>query len=180
MRQYRIIVIAVLILLATSCKQRENSHFVELKEPLKSIDDSFTIEYPDRYIYEIFIDKIDPDYSHIFLHAGNLPVTNKENEAYSQRPQSYTLSNNKKLFIYNGSERYINSTLEVDFEQTSLIGDSKFWVIKDSMNTTTIIKEYFSVYPFISLPIQLEESFFKELNALIEEDEKDSIEEVLE
>jgi hypothetical protein len=129
-----------------------------LKENIASIVDSFTSIHPNKKIYELYINKLDPDNSILILYAGDNSLTGKENIHYNQSSNIQVISNNISIDIYTGMERYISkmdSPKSLDNNQKSNSSDGLYWVINDSCGILRTKKDYSTIYPFMPLPIEI-------------------------
>lgn len=146
----------IFILITIFCTQCNTStqRFI-LKNDISSIVDSFTMEFPDYKIYELYINKLDPHNGILVLFAGEESLTAEENMYQNQESLIQIKSNNRIVDIYTGLERYIDSNKRKDSSlRESEINKSlnnQYWIIKDSLNTLTVIKDYGGVYPFMPL-----------------------------
>lgn len=174
---YIIILSLMFFLGGCSTSNINKDHLITLKEPLKSIVDSFALEYPNRGVYEIYINKIEPHYCEIIVYAGKESLTKQENKDYDQHPLSCTqAANYQSFFVYTGSERYFESKIDpfISENNSTKILSNAFWAIKDSIGDIRVIKEYDAIYPFIKFPYLLDESFFNKLNKMIKEDSEEN------
>lgn len=141
------------LILVVACKPSPRQQdIIELKESLSVIVDSFTRNNPDKKVYELYIDKTDPHNGVLTLYAGNCPLIESENLYYNQKSNTYTLSNDKKVNVYSGLERYIkNSKLEESSVEHQNCLDKVFWVVRDSFSVFKVYENYESVYPFMPI-----------------------------
>jgi hypothetical protein len=133
------------------------------KENLYAVLDSFVKENnKNEYVYEIYIDKLNPHQYMLTIYGGTVSLTEEENKYNNQVPVSFTMVSGKKFNIYSGVEHYfekMNDTIKSS--HSSLIYDRNVWVIKDSFNIITIyrdVKDIYS-YPFMALPVSFPKRF---------------------
>jgi hypothetical protein len=86
-----------LVLSVFSCSQgKEETRCENIlipKESIKALLDSFVLENKhNNYVYELYIDKQDPDNYNLLLYAGDKSLMEKENEVYKQTPIASVLT----------------------------------------------------------------------------------------
>jgi hypothetical protein len=156
-----------LILSFSSCFQTKKDDFSESivipKENIKALLDSFVQENKsDNYVYELYIDKMDPDSYNLLLYAGEKSLTEKENDIYRQTSINGVVCHGKTISIYSGVEHYFASQRkEKELEGNVQINTIKqvMWAIKDSSGILTI----YSIdggYPFLPFPLRNEPGTF--------------------
>ncbi|MCL1867536.1 MAG: hypothetical protein FWF72_01100 [Paludibacter sp.] len=126
-----------------------------MKQDIALIVDDFTSENPNYKVYELYIDKIMPDSIISILFAGEKSLTCSENSYFKQKSIIHCISNGKRIDIYSGFERYIDSKIVSDsliyqHAQTAGIG----WTIIDVKEKIIIEKDGVN-YPFIPLPLKI-------------------------
>jgi len=131
------------------------------KENIKALIDSFVLENKnDNYIYELYIDKQDPDNFNLLFYAGEKSLTDKENEVYEQVPVAYTIIHGKRINIYSGIERYFTNQ-KVEKREKINANEAKqvLWAVKDSLGVL-MVYEIDGGYPFIPFPLKNEPDTF--------------------
>jgi hypothetical protein len=132
------------------------------KENIKVLLDSFVLQNKNNnYIYEIYIDKQDPNNYNLLFYAGEKSLTEKENEAYKQIPVANVVIRGVKIFIYSGVEHYFTSSGQINIIEKKISKENKqiTWAIKDSSGIITYYKIDVG-YPFIPLPLKNEPDTF--------------------
>jgi hypothetical protein len=147
----------VIMLINYSCITQKSPYKIELKEELMEIIDSFTNQYTYYQYYELYIDKIDPHNTIIMLSGGDNSRTEEENCDYNEKSHFYVNSNNKRVEIYSGLERYMNNEYGDSIEQKKHqnLYNSVCWIVKDSFHIMSIDSIY-GVYPFMPLPLKID------------------------
>lgn len=154
----------------SSCnKSKGNFEKLKPNNSLLRIIDLFVSAHScDECIYEIYIDKINPNYYTTIIYAGKQSLTAEENYQYYQEAINYTISTNGTIFkIYTGVEHYFtresnltDKILKVkQYDNT----ESSILIVKDSFGKLTSIKQSFA-YPFIPRPradIEINKVIFK-------------------
>ena len=141
----------------------EKAEFV-LDSSIQSVLDSFVSIDPGHKIYELFIDKIEPDKVILFLSAAKKPLTERENIIYGQSPLITVYAQGIPVRIFLGAERYIHRrNQKFGYKDSIIVSDSKkkasqeshdrLWVVIDSCNVLTIYKNGEGAYPFFPLPV---------------------------
>lgn len=146
---------------AFSCSQRtEEGNLLIAKKEMQVILDSFVQKHAeDNYsVYELYINKFEPDQTNMILYAGDVSLTNKiEAERYDQYPVAYTISQGVKIYIYSGVERYFTNTAKRDeIPLVELRNDrGTRLAIIDSCGVIHTY-EIWGGYPFVPLPLDIE------------------------
>lgn len=154
----------LLILIGINCRRlpAEKTYFV-FEDSLSAIVDSFLQEYPNKSIYELYIDKKNPYKSVLMLFGGDRSRTLIENTHNRQVPIIKVLNQGKVIYVYSGAERYIyqkNEIINAKIIAKSTVSrrsceNERCWVIIDHYDTLKIIKDYdVPPYPFIKLPLK--------------------------
>jgi len=153
MKKY-IFVILLSITIFIQCSTQDNN-IVELKENIALIVDDFTSENPNYKVYELYIDKIMPDSIISILFAGEKSLTYSENSYFKQKSIIHCMSNKKRVDIYSGLERYIESKIISDslsiYQHAQAAGIG--WTIIDIKGKIVIEKDRVN-YPFFPLPLK--------------------------
>jgi len=126
------------------------------KENIQVLLDSFVKENKhEKYMYELYIDKIDPDNFNMILYAGEKSLTQEENEYYGQKSVACVISQGVKIDIYSGIERFFNPSFTIDtFSlQNGLENNCNLLAIRDSMGILSSYKIE-KGYPFIPFPLK--------------------------
>jgi len=149
-----------IILIGSACGHRTSyPQQILLKNNIMEVIDSLVNKYDDYPLYELYIDKIDPHNVIMIMYAGYKSLTEEENNDYNQKPLFYTItSNNKRVIIFSGIERYILSNNNYQYSKPNNSNDnfgSISWTIRDSMGIFTIDSIY-GVYPFFPLPLKFD------------------------
>jgi hypothetical protein len=142
----------------TSCRE----YGLVPKENIQVLLDSFISENKrENYIYELYIDKVDPNNYNMILYAGEKSLTKAENEYYCQKAAMYTVTQGVRIYIYSGIERYFTSSCVIDTLplQNGIEDDRVLWAIRDSLGVLSSY-EIDVGYPFIPLPIKNESDDF--------------------
>ncbi len=161
-----VLIICFFLILLFSCSEKKivSDNILKPKEEMQLIIDSFVQRnvIKDYLVYELYIDKLDPENSNMILYAGDMSLTQKENEQYGQQPLMCVSSQGIKINVYSGIERYFENSFTKEI--TSLVKkkegrEAVYLAIKDSsgiLNTYEII----AGYPFIPLPLENRENTF--------------------
>ncbi len=153
----------IMILLTILCVQcstpashkKETTGFF-MKENIASVADSFLSLYPNKKVYELFINKEGPHEFVLILHAGDTPLTKEENKDYKQNPIIQVARGKVLIDVYSGIERYIGTDQSKIYQQKlNNVDEGKFWIITDSFDIIKVDTTYKTAYPFIALPHKL-------------------------
>lgn len=163
MKKILLLMIVLIILFSCSNKTPKENIF-EPKQEMKQILDSFVQEniQNDYRVYELYIDKLDPDNYNMILYAGNVSLTELENNLHEQQSMASVVSYGVKINIYSGVEHYFKSTnsVKVDHLQKKSNNDERtLLAIKDSAGFLTTY-EIGAGYPFIPLPLENRDDTF--------------------
>jgi len=140
-----------------SCVAHKTPYKLELKKELKQVIDSFTNKYENFQFYELYIDKTTPYNLTLILFGGDNSLMEQENSDYNQQPIVYMLSsNNKRVYIYSGIERYVLNSFGNSVKRNKVrnYSNSICWMIEDSFNTFSTIDSICGRYPFFPLPMK--------------------------
>lgn len=156
------LIIATCALFLLQCKHEVSTKKnLVLKDSIARIVDSFTEANKNKKVYELYIDKVGPREGVLTLFAGEKSLT--RGEYMFQQKSEQVLSNGVYVAVYTGGERYFRnqSNIEkpVDYyshEQISI--DDVLWVVQDSSGIYTINKNLSGYYPYMPLPVNLDES----------------------
>lgn len=160
-----IYIIFICLCTLSSCSHKWNVNCQNTlipKENIKVFLDSFVKENKHvNYIYELYIDKIDPHNYSLLLYAGEESLTKKENKDYNQSSVASVVSLGVKINIYSGIEHYFeDSSKQNSFSNQNEHGEnSVLWAIKDSFGILSCHKLE-EGYPFIPLPKKIEPNAF--------------------
>lgn len=150
----------LVLILFSSCisKNIDDNSWKETVNPnqdIKIILDSFVVINPTFDIYELYIDKIDPETYNLIIYGGFESLTSKENDKYNQQSLQYCSVRGKLFEIYTGSEHYFKPSKEKPKYQPNSKGKSTemiMWAVKDSSGILSTYK-LDGGYPFFPLPI---------------------------
>jgi hypothetical protein len=149
---------------ACSCSEKEVLNCKNILIPRENIQvllDSFVKENKnDKYIYELYIDKLDPDNSNLILYAGEKSLTYKENQEFNQSALLSVIISGIEIKIYSGLERYfynnVQDSLPQDFNNDTM---GTMWAVKDSLGIISSYKIY-GGYPFLPFPLKVDNDTF--------------------
>lgn len=166
MRKFLLVI--VLILFAFSCfkcnKRSIKNHNFVFKDSLHVVVDSFLQKYPNKKIYELYINKESPFDFVMWLYGGDSSLTIRENTNYHQYPIIKVNFRGKVIYVYSGAERYIgkkNEEINNKFISDRKLTNKSYqggvcWVIINHKNKIKIFKNYdYTPYPFIGTPIPI-------------------------
>lgn len=153
-----LVIYFILIISCISCihhdqVKKEEVQNLYTKGNMQILLDSFLRENKSPGdIYEIYIDKIDPNNCNIYLYSGKKSLTENENSYERQVPLSYTIIQGVKFDIYSGVERYFSYVPDTTVGERHRVGINSIgegWFISDSSGIFTIQKEKINIYPFL-------------------------------
>lgn len=144
-----------------SCKNHKNEivseSYVKLNDDLKEVVVRYIKYQPcSNCVFEIYFNKIAPDYTQIMLYKGNNSLTFNEYEKKGKFPVLYTEILEKKIYIYTGGEGYFKAPKNriAYVNEKKYIKSFNLWVVSDSLNVRKIDTLDFA-YPFFSLPVKV-------------------------
>jgi len=159
-----IVLLAILFVFSCTNSRKDSLNEISLsaKDNIRVLLDSFVKEnMHEKYIYELYIDKITPDSCNMILYTGDESLTKKENEYYGQKPVAFVIAKGVKIFIYSGIERYFenyskSNTLPF---QSANNDNSVLWALIDYKG----VINYYKIdggYPFFPFPLKNEHDDF--------------------
>jgi len=147
----------LIILILYSCnKETKGDMSLKPNNEMLKIMDSFVAEnYCEDCIYELYIDKIDPNIYTTILYTGKQSLTNEENFNNQQEAVNIAKTTNGKIFkIYTGIEYYFrkkSNNLKIEKNDEYDSTKNAILIVKDSFGKLTTIKQTYA-YPFMPLP----------------------------
>lgn len=163
MKKFLILMIGIIFLFSCLRKGKEENSLMPKKE-IQAILDSFVQENRNKHytIYELYINKLDPDNCEMILYAGSESLTQEENKYYNQQSLTSVVSQGVKINIYSGVERYFENSLskETNHLQKNSKNSGTLLAIKDSLGSLHTYEIISTVYPFIPLPLENKKNTF--------------------
>ena len=158
-----LIILILLVFVLCSCKNSKNEiaseNYIELTDDLTEVVIRYINYRPcTDCMYEIYFDKIDPHYFQVILYKGNNSLTGEEHQKSGRFSMLYTTIIGKKIYLYQGGERYFKSSKKATKFKKIIGSASKsfdVWVLSDSLNKRRI-DTFEHVYPFLPLPAKRE------------------------
>jgi len=151
-----------------SCSYQYKIIKVDLNDNIKKVIDSLMIISPPNNVYELYVDKIDPQNCNMLFYIGSKPLTEIENKANRiEFPLLQTVLRKKTINIYSGVEKYVKNPKEKYF-----IKDKKertkndyvsciYWEIQE-IKGKFLVRENDIGYPFIPFPLKNEKNTFSQ------------------
>ena len=158
-----LIILISLVFFLCSCENLKNDvaseNYVELSDDLKEVVSRYIDYQPcTDCMYEIYFDKVDPHYFQVILYKGDNSLTVDEHQKSGRFPMLYTTIIGKKIYLFQGGERYFKSSKKATTVKKIIGSASKsfdVWVLSDSFNKRRI-DTFEHVYPFLPLPAKRE------------------------
>lgn len=154
-----LVILCSIALFVNCVSQKEKQIQVKLRADIDNLLDSIIKISPSNKVYELYIDKIDPQNSNILFYIGSKSLM-KENNVHQTALHSVEI-NGKTIKIYSGIEKYVslcNSNI-VEENNVSNNGDEVFWAIEDKKGTIKSYQTDFA-YPFMPFPLKNEKDTF--------------------
>lgn len=151
---FMFIYISFILLFSFSCIEKSVCYECILtpKSNIQTLLDSFVlINKYDNYVYELYIDKLDPNNYNLLIYTGERSLTEKENQLYNQDAIMVVFSSGVKFRVFSGIEHYFNNCHSKQITQKEVGNNQILWAIKDSCGILDIY-EIDGGYPFFPFP----------------------------
>jgi hypothetical protein len=130
---------------------------------LEVLLDSFVRENKSFHLYELYIDKLDPNNYNLIIYAGDKSLTQVENEMFNQKNLACCKIRNVSFHVYSGVEHYfkqnnIPNNDSVIFNINA--NNMELWAVRDSSGTLITYK-IDGGYPFLPLPMRIKKGVLK-------------------
>jgi len=152
-----------------ACINHKNTCLLPNKN-LEMLLDSFVRINNSFHVYELYIDKLDPDHYNLIIYAGDKSLTENECKKFNQSSLAYCNIRSVNFHIYSGIEHYFKQ----DYIQNKDLIKSKnnynhnaLWAVKDSFGIIISYK-IDGGYPFLPLPLLIKNGDLKP--PIVEED----------
>lgn len=145
-----------------ACISHKNASLLPNKN-LEILLDSFVRINNSFHVYELYIDKLDPDNYNLIIYAGDKSLTENECKKFNQSSLANCNIRNVNFHIYSGIEHYFKRN---NIQNKDLIKSENYynhialWAVRDSFGTMISYK-IDGGYPFLPLPLRIKNGDLK-------------------